>query len=93
MANPVVARRYVISGRVQGVGYRAFAERHAAALGLAGWVRNLADGDVEIHAQGPRGALSEFEGYLRAGPAWGEVRSVEAREAAPISEETFRIRR
>jgi len=83
----------VISGRVQGVGYRAFVERHALALGLAGWARNLANGDVEVHAQGPAEALSGLEGYLRSGPAWGEVRKVDVEEAGLIEARSFTIRR
>jgi acylphosphatase len=52
-----IARHVLISGRVQGVGYRAWAWRQAAALGLRGWVRNLPDGRVEMIAAGPEDAL------------------------------------
>jgi acylphosphatase len=93
LANSPAARRYIVSGRVQGVGFRAFAERHASRLALAGWVRNLAGGGVEIHAQGSSQALSEFEGYLRSGPAWSEVRSLDIHEAAPVALASFVIRR
>ena len=47
-------RRYVISGRVQGVGFRWFVEREAAQIGVAGWVRNRENGDVEVMATGTR---------------------------------------
>jgi len=78
---------------VQGVGYRRFAEREAVALGLTGWVRNLADGRVEAFAQGPEAALDAFEGRLRQGPRWGEVRDLEIREAVPFSAHTsFQVR-
>jgi acylphosphatase len=87
-----MARRYVVSGRVQGVGYRAFAVRVAREIGLTGWVRNLANGDVEAHANGSAGQLDEFDGRLRAGPRWGEVRSVQATEAAVSDAAEFHIR-
>jgi len=74
----MLARRYLISGRVQGVGYRMFAQRAASEAGIRGWVRNLSDGRVEAHAIGPAAALEDFEAQLRRGPALGEVRGVEA---------------
>ncbi len=46
------AKRYMVRGRVQGVGFRAFAQREAHALGIAGWVRNHPNGDVEVYAVG-----------------------------------------
>ena len=49
-----VTRRYVVSGRVQGVGFRWFVEREAAQIGIAGWVRNCSNGDVEVMATGTR---------------------------------------
>lgn len=86
------ARRYIVRGRVQGVGYRNFALRHAEMLGLVGWVRNLANGDVEAHAQGPPEHLSAFEGYLWRGPRWADVRGVNESDAAPEACSRFRIR-
>jgi acylphosphatase len=86
------ARVYVISGRVQGVGYRAFAQHAARELGVTGWVRNLANGDVEAHANGSAGALEDFEARLRNGPRFGEVRSVNCREATVSTASTFEIR-
>ncbi|MCU1337608.1 MAG: acylphosphatase [Bryobacterales bacterium] len=71
------ARRYLISGQVQGVGYRFFAVRVARELGLKGWVRNLSDGRVEVYAAGPARRLEDFEARLRQGPPAGEVRGVE----------------
>lgn len=75
------ARRWWIGGRVQGVGFRYFAQRAAAELGLTGYARNLDDGRVEVYAVGPEARLSEFGGRLRQGPHWGEVRAVEEQEA------------
>jgi acylphosphatase len=86
------ARLYVISGRVQGVGFRAFAQRAAQEIGLTGWVRNLANGDVEAHANGSLEQLDEFDARLRTGPPWCEVRHVIASEAAVSDATGFRIR-
>jgi acylphosphatase len=86
------ARLYVISGRVQGVGFRAFAQRAAQEIGLTGWVRNLANGDVEAHANGSPEQLDELEARLRAGPPWSEVRHVIASEAAVSDATGFYIR-
>lgn len=72
-------RRWLIEGRVQGVGFRAHARRHAQALGLAGSVRNLSDGRVEVIAQGPSAALDELHAALARGPALGRVDAIEAR--------------
>jgi acylphosphatase len=76
----VPAYRYVVRGRVQGVGYRYFVLRQADLLGLAGFARNLADGSVEVVAEGSEGALADLEARLREGPSFAEVTGV-AREA------------
>lgn len=67
------AALYLISGRVQGVGFRYFVLRQARALGLAGWVRNLRDGRVEVLAAGDEGAMAALEGRLWSGPATAHV--------------------
>jgi acylphosphatase len=67
------ARRYLVEGRVQGVFYRASTREEALRLGLAGWVRNLADGRVEASAVGPAAALAAFETWLRRGPPRARV--------------------
>ena len=77
------ARRWLIRGRVQGVGFRRFVQREAVELSLAGWVRNLDDGRVEAMAQGPEAALDTLQGRLWQGPRWAEVRDVEVMEASP----------
>jgi acylphosphatase len=69
-------KHYLISGRVQGVGFRRFTERVALELNLSGWVRNLDDGRVEALAQGPAAALTTFEARLKTGPAHGHVENV-----------------
>ena len=76
------ARRWFIRGRVQGVGYRYFAQNAARQLGLTGYTCNLDDGRVEVYAVGPDDKLSELAGILHAGPRWSDVRGVEEQEAA-----------
>ena len=88
---PPHARRWLISGRVQGVGYRYFAQRAAVALGLTGYARNLPDGRVEVYAVGPEDALSELSGALRQGPRWADVGGVEEQEAAVEKRDGFSI--
>lgn len=87
-------RRYLISGRVQGVGFRWFTRRTARKLGLAGWVRNLADGRVEAVAKGAGSQLAEFEAALTRGPAAARVSDLQTEPAStPLSEDDFIIRR
>ena len=76
------AKRYLISGRVQGVGFRYFVEREARALGLVGTVRNLDDGRVEVEALGTAAELADLEGALWKGPRLSDVRGVESGEIA-----------
>ena len=71
------ARRWIVSGRVQGVGFRYFAQRKATELELAGWARNLDDGRVEVYAAGPLERLSDLAAALYIGPQMAEVRRVE----------------
>ncbi|HEX3744384.1 MAG TPA: acylphosphatase [Bryobacteraceae bacterium] len=87
----MAARRWYIRGRVQGVGYRAFAQRSARALGLTGYARNLDDGRVEVYAAGPVGKLEELAPLLHRGPRWADVRGVNEQEAAVESAADFRI--
>jgi acylphosphatase len=74
---PIEARRFVVRGRVQGVGFRWFVEREAHILVIAGWVRNNSDGSVEVHAQGTRDQLSGLRSRLREGPRAARVDAVE----------------
>ena len=82
---------FLISGRVQGVGYRAFAVAMARRIGVVGWARNLDDGRVELHAAGSRAQLEKFEQHLRKGPPFAEETSVEAKEVAAFDAEEFLI--
>jgi acylphosphatase len=81
----VQARRFVVRGRVQGVGFRWFVEREAHILGIAGWVRNNHDGSVEVQAQGTRDQLSGLRSRLQEGPRAARVDNVEEREAEPVA--------
>jgi len=87
-----------VSGRVQGVGYRRFAQKQAEALKLTGWTRNLLDGRVEVVASGPEAQLDQYLEVLKKGPAFSQVREVLAKaldEKAPerkMSQAGFEIR-
>lgn len=69
--------RFIVNGRVQGVGFRWFVMREAARLDLAGYVRNLPDGTVEVVARGPAAALTSLESALAHGPPAARVGSVD----------------
>jgi acylphosphatase len=86
------ARRFVVRGRVQGVGFRWFVEREAHLLALSGWVRNNADGSVEVLAQGTRDQLWGLRSRLRQGPRAARVDDVEESEVGPVAGlSSFRI--
>jgi acylphosphatase len=88
-----VARRYVIAGRVQGVGFRWFAHDAAAIDGVHGWVRNLADGTVEVVAEGDGASVDRLEAAVRRGPAQAWVERVDVEDIAPAGRTTgFEIR-
>ena len=71
-----VARRFIVSGRVQGVGFRWFARDAATREGVTGWVRNLPDGDVEALVEGEAEAVTRMERALRSGPRGARVENV-----------------
>ena len=83
--NSPLARRYIVRGRVQGVGFRWFVEREAHILGIAGWVRNNYDGSVEVLAQGTRDQLSGLHSRLREGPRAARVDHVEVSDTVPTA--------
>jgi acylphosphatase len=87
----VTARRAVVSGRVQGVGFRFFAERAARELGVRGWVRNLPDGSVETVAEGEEDAVSRYLARLKAGPRASRVDEVAVDELPPQGLTVFEI--
>ena len=82
--------RFHVTGRVQGVGFRWFVVKEARALGLAGYVRNLADGSVEVVAEGEAAALERLAAALAHGPAAARVAGV-ARSESPVAVEPGRF--
>ena len=91
MTTEVTTVRAEIRGRVQGVNYRMWTQAQARILGLAGWVRNRADGSVEATFQGPASAVSAMLDACRVGPAHAIVESVVA-EPWPQMQETDFVR-
>ncbi|MGE0811946.1 MAG: acylphosphatase [Vicinamibacterales bacterium] len=77
-------RQFLISGRVQGVGYRWFAMDAASREGLVGHVRNLPDGRVEVVAEGDVDGLTRFEAALRRGPSRSRVEHLQIAEIEPL---------
>lgn len=84
--------RAIVSGRVQGVSYRASTATEARRLGLVGWVKNLADGRVELEAEGPPERVAALLAWCEQGPPAARVTGVAIEERAPTAAETaFRI--
>ena len=80
------AKRFFVSGMVQGVGFRFFVERTAASLGVAGFVRNLFDGRVEVYAIGGAERIDSLREALRRGPRMANVERVEEQAAEVLRE-------
>lgn len=80
MTARLVARRFIVSGKVQGVFFRATTARMAEQLGVRGWARNLADGSVEVLALGNAESLETLTGWLRKGPPHARVNNVTEQE-------------
>ena len=87
-----IAVHCIISGRVQGVWYRAWTEKEAAGLGLDGWVRNLSDGSVEALFSGPEAVVRDMIGRCRSGPPLAEVTNIAETSAEMPAEKGFAIR-
>jgi acylphosphatase len=83
------AARIVVRGRVQGVGFRAWTVRRARGLGLSGWVRNRADGSVEILVEGPAAAIEALANACRSGPSAAAVTDVARTPAHPTGAHGF----
>lgn len=88
-----VARHVVVTGRVQGVFYRASTRDRARDAGVAGWVRNRADGAVEAHLEGPADAVEQVQGWMRHGPAGAVVDDLRADQVEPTGAASFTIAR
>jgi acylphosphatase len=90
----VVARKFLISGEVQGVGFRYFAQRSSAKHQVRGYIKNLEDGSVEVLAEGSPKAVEEFRFDLAAGPVHSRVENIEELVVEPSGRySTFRIER
>jgi acylphosphatase len=85
------ARRVVVSGQVQGVGFRFFAERVARKAGVFGWVRNLPDGRVETVVEGSDDAVERYIAEIRKGPLGARVTDVAVEDRQPGKFESFEI--
>jgi acylphosphatase len=83
--------RIIVTGRVQGVGFRASCAREAKRLGVAGTVRNRAEGSVEVVAEGDEVVIDSLTDWCRVGPNFARVQSIECINEVPAGEVTFRI--
>jgi acylphosphatase len=92
MTDDVVRRRVTAHGRVQGVFFRDSARERAKAHGVAGWIRNRADGAVEAVLEGPREAVERVMRFLETGPPRARVERTEIREEAPEGLSGFEVR-
>ena len=88
----MIRRAVVVHGDVQGVGYRWSCGRQAERLGVAGWVRNLPDGTVEIVAEGPAAAVEALVAWAKCGPSGADVAYVEVAEEPPEGTQGFSVR-
>jgi acylphosphatase len=87
-----VARRFIVRGDVQGVGFRFFGQRAAARHQVVGYIRNLRDGSVEAHAEGPATNVEAFKHDLATGPQFSRVEQVEEINLEPTGQySSFRI--
>ena len=86
-----IAKRFFVSGKVQGVFYRAFVREAALRDGLAGTVRNLPDGRVEAYVEGPAAKVTALERALRTGPLDARVDDVTSHDETPVGAADFRV--
>jgi acylphosphatase len=92
MTDDVVARRLVVTGRVQGVFFRAFVEERAQTRCVTGWAANVPDGSVEVWLEGPRVDVAAVERAVGQGPTHARVDAVDAEDVAPRGMTTFERR-
>jgi len=88
-----IRRRVIVSGRVQGVGFRWHTQHEATRIGVSGWVRNLPDGTVGVEVEGDEVAVGHLIDWLHEGSAWAEVAGVEVTAVDPVGDEGFELRR
>ena len=89
---PRTAVDLTVTGRVQGVSFRAYAEQEAARLGLSGWVRNEPDGSVAAHVEGDPDSVDAFARWCHDGPRLARVGSVDVQPAADTGATSFEVR-
>jgi len=87
-----VARHVTVTGRVQGVFFRAWTKEQAEALGVSGWVRNTPDGNVEAHLEGDPAAVEQLLEKLRHGPPAAKVEDVRTWDVEPCEFDGFEVR-
>ena len=87
-----IARHVRVTGQVQGVFFRAWTREQAERLGVAGWVRNCADGSVEAHLEGNEDAVQRLVGALREGPSGASVEKLDVDDAALSDAASFEVR-
>ena len=87
-----VARHVTVTGRVQGVFFRAWAREQAQALGVSGWVRNCPDGRVEAHIEGEQAAVEQLVQRLHRGPPSAQVEDVHLWNVEPCDFDDFEVR-
>ena len=88
----MIARHVRVTGRVQGVFFRAWAQGQARELGISGWIRNCADGSVEAHLDGDENAVARMIGRMRDGPSDAQVDEVMVEDAASENSGRFELR-
>jgi acylphosphatase len=89
----IIARHVEVSGRVQGVFFRAWTVEQAERLKVSGWVRNCPDGSVEAHLEGEEGAVNWLIDLIGDGPPSARVANVRVRDAEPEGSKSFEVRR
>jgi acylphosphatase len=90
----IVRQHFLISGKVQGVGFRYHSQQQALTLGITGWVKNLASGQVEIIAEADTDTLGEFKRRLEKGPSYAQVTDIRVKTVSATAEFlTFTIHR
>ena len=89
---PLIGRHVIVTGHVQGVFYRAWAQGHARELGVSGWIRNCADGSVEAHLAGEEDCVTRMIDRMRNGPSNARVEDVIVEEAEPEPTGRFEVR-
>ena len=87
-----VALHVRVSGRVQGVFFRAWTQQKAAGLGVRGWVRNAPDGSVEAHLEGDKSEIQQLIDLLHQGPPSAQVSKVEVETSDPEGADRFEVR-